>query len=148
MENMGTETLSSATHKCVLVIDNAQPTGIVANIASVLSMTLGCKVSNIVSHDVYDKQGEKHLGITQLPIPILGASGDKIKEIYKHFVSSGFENVVLVDFSTIAQHARTYYEYEQAMSRADDDDLQYIGIGICAEKKLINKATGNLSLIK
>jgi hypothetical protein len=64
---METKNLSSATHKCVLVIDNAQPTGIVANIASVLSMTLGCKVNNIVSHDVYDKQGEKHLGITQLP---------------------------------------------------------------------------------
>ena len=44
---METKNLSSATHKCVLVIDNAQPTGIVANIASVLSMTLGCKVNNI-----------------------------------------------------------------------------------------------------
>ena len=61
---METKILSNATHKCVLVIDNAQPTGIVANIASVLSMTLGCRVSNIVSHDVYDKQGERHLGIT------------------------------------------------------------------------------------
>ena len=81
---METKNLSSATHKCVLVIDNAQPTGIVANIASVLSMTLGCKVNNIVSHDVYDKQGEKHLGITQLPIPILGASQEKIKEIFKN----------------------------------------------------------------
>ena len=78
---METKILSNATHKCVLVIDNAQPTGIVANIASVLSMTLGCRVSNIVSHDVYDKQGERHLGITQLPIPILGASQEKIKEL-------------------------------------------------------------------
>ncbi len=145
---MGTETLSSATHKCVLVIDNAQPTGIVANIASVLSMTLGCKVDHIVSHDVYDKQGNKHLGITQLPIPILGASGEKIKEIYNHFLSLGLENAVLVDFSTIAQHARTYDEYEQAMAEANDDELHYIGIGICAEKKVVNKATGNLSLIR
>lgn len=55
---METATLLSATHKCVLIIDNVQPTGIVANIASVLSMTLGGKVGNIVSHDVYDKQGE------------------------------------------------------------------------------------------
>ncbi|MCY6351067.1 DUF2000 domain-containing protein [Bacteroides fragilis] len=95
---METKNLSSATHKCVLVIDNAQPTGIVANIASVLSMTLGCKVNNIVSHDVYDKQGEKHLGITQLPIPILGASQEKIKEIRKLFNSLKIEELVLVDF--------------------------------------------------
>lgn len=145
---MGTETLSSATHKCVLVIDHGQPTGIVANIASVLSMTLGCKVGNIVSHDVYDKQGERHLGITQLPIPILGASQERIKELYRHFLSLGAEDLVLVDFSTIAQQARTYDEYEQALSEAEEDKLHYIGIGVCAEKKVVNKATGNLSLLK
>lgn len=145
---MGTETLSSATHKCVLVIDHGQPTGIVANIASVLSMTLGCKVGNIVSHDVYDKQGGRHLGITQLPIPILGASQERIKELYRHFLSLGAEDLVLVDFSTIAQQARTYDEYEQAISEAEEDELHYIGIGVCAEKKVVNKATGNLSLIK
>ena len=145
---MGTETLSGATHKCGVVIDHGQPTGIVANIASVLSMTLGCKVGNIVSHDVYDKQGERHLGITQLPIPILGASQERIKELYRHFLSLGAEDLVLVDFSTIAQQARTYDEYEQALSEAEEDELHYIGIGVCAEKKVVNKATGNLSLLK
>lgn len=145
---MGTESISNATHKCVLIVDNAQHTGIVANIASVLSMTLGCKVDNIVSHDVYDKQGEKHLGITQLPIPILGASRDKIKDIRKHLLNLGVDDLVLVDFSTIAQHARTYDEYEQTMAVAEDEDLQYIGIGVCAPKKIVNKATGNLSLLK
>lgn len=145
---MGIETLSSATHKCVLIIDDAQPTGIVANIASVLSMTLGYKVDNIVSHDVYDKQGGRHLGITQLPIPILGTSQERIKELRRHFLSLGIENLVMVDFSTIAQHARTYDEYEKAMSVAEEESLQYIGIGICAEKKVVNKATGNLSLIR
>ncbi len=107
---METKNLSSATHKCVLVIDNAQPTGIVANIASVLSMTLGCKVNNIVSHDVYDKQGEKHLGITQLPIPILGASQEEIKnidEIMECYSTGGiydfFIKVVLKDLDAYNQ---------------------------------------------
>lgn len=145
---MGTDTLSSETHKCVLVIDNAQPTGVVANIASVLSMTLGHKVNHIVSHDVYDKAGERHLGITQLPVPILGTSQEKIKELHRHFQGLGLEDLVLVDFSTIAQRARTYDEYEQAMAKAGEDELQYIGIGVCAAKKIVNKVTGNLSLIK
>lgn len=148
MKYMGTETLSGATHKCVLVIDCDQPTGVVANIASVLSMTLGNKVEHIVSHDVYDKQGARHLGITQLPVPILGASQEEIKGLYKHFLSLGTENLVLVDFSTIAQQARTYDEYEQAIAKAEEEELHYIGIGVCAEKKVINKATGNLSLLR
>ena len=111
-------------------------------------MTLGCKVNNIVSHDVYDKQGEKHLGITQLPIPILGASQEKIKEIRKLFNSLKIEELVLVDFSTIAQQSKTYDEYEREMYSANEADLHYIGIGICAEKKIINKVTGCLSLIR
>ena len=145
---MGTETLSSATHKCVLIIDDTQPKGIIANIASVLSMTLGYKVEHIVSHDVYDKQGGKHLGITQLPIPILGSSQEKIKELRARFRSLETGNSVLVDFSTVAQQARTYDEYEKAMSDTNENDLYYLGIGICAEKKIVNKVTGNLSLIR
>lgn len=145
---METATLLSATHKCVLIIDNVQPTGIVANIASVLSMTLGGKVGNIVSHDVYDKQGEKHLGITQLPIPILGATQEKIKEIRDHLISLDRKDLVLVDFSTVAQYSKTYEEYEQVMKETDNNDLHYIGIGVYAEKKIVNKSTGNLSLIR
>ncbi|EXY27541.1 hypothetical protein M113_2142 [Bacteroides fragilis str. 3986 N3] len=101
-----------------------------------------------MSHDVYDKQGERHLGITQLPIPILGASQEKIKELRNYFHSLEIEDLVLVDFSTIAQQSRTYDEYEREMYSANEDDLHYVGIGICAEKKAINKATGSLSLIR
>lgn len=145
---METASLSSTTNKCILIIDNTQPTGIIANIASVLSLTLGRKIDKIVSHDVFDRQGERHLGITQLPLPILGASQEKIKEIREHILSFGLENLLLVDFSTIAQQARTYEAYERAMLNAGKDELHYIGIGVCGEKKIINKATGNLRLIR
>ena len=56
--NMGITTDSKPIYKCVLVIDNTQPTGIIANIASILSITLGKKACDIVGHDVLDKQGE------------------------------------------------------------------------------------------
>lgn len=136
------------TKKCVLVIDNEQPTGIIANTASVLSITLGNQIDGIVSYDVYDKQGEKHLGITQMPIPVLGASRDKIKEIRRHLLTLGVEDMVLVDFSNIARQSRSYDHYETAMLTTGEDEIHYIGIGICADKKVINKATGNLSLIR
>lgn len=134
--------------KCVLIIDNTLPTGIIANTASVLSITLGKQIEGIVSHDVYDKQGEKHLGITQMPIPILGASCDKIKEIRRSLISSNTEGLVLVDFSNIAQQSKTYDHYESVMLVTDGDDINYMGIGICGDRKVINRATGNLSLIR
>lgn len=136
------------TKKCVLIIDNVQPTGIIANTASVLSITLGNQIEGIVSHDVFDKQGEKHLGITQMPIPVLGASRDEIKQIRKHLLSQNMQDLVLVDFSNIAQQSKTYDNYETIMGTAEENHIQYIGIGIYGEKKIINKATGNLRLIK
>lgn len=134
--------------KCVLIIDNTQPTGIIANTASVLSITIGNYVDGMVSHDVYDKKGDKHLGITQLPIPILGATSDKIKEIRKNLRSLDSDDLVVVDFSDIAQRSKTYEQYESVMQNIDENDIRYIGIGVFGDKKMINKATGNLSLIR
>ena len=136
------------TKKCVLVIDNEQPIGMVANTASVLSITLGKQVEGMVSHDIYDKQGEKHLGITQMPIPILGASKEQIKEIRKRLLSAEENELLLVDFTNIAQQAKTYENYESQMLETTEDSIQYIGIGIYGDKKKINKTTGNLSLIR
>ena len=146
--NMGITTDSKPIYKCVLVIDNTQPTGIIANIASILSITLGKKACDIVGHDVLDKQGEIHSGITRCPIPILGASPETIKEVRERLRSFDAKDMVLVDFSTVAQQAKIYEEYEQGMRETDEADLCYMGIGIYAEKRIINKATGNLSLIR
>lgn len=134
--------------KCVLIIDSTQPTGIIANTASVLSISLGRQLGNIVGQDVYDKQGEKHLGITQMPIPILGASPEKIKEIRRHLLSLHIEDMVIVDFSDIAQNSKTYHHYETVLLATDETDIRYIGIAVYGDKKNINKATGNLSLIR
>ncbi|QJB35910.1 DUF2000 domain-containing protein [Chitinophaga oryzae] len=134
--------------KCVLIIDSTQPTGIIANTSSVLSITLGQQLGNIIGQDVYDKQGEKHLGITQMPIPILGASPEKIKEIRRHLLSLLIEDIVIVDFSDIAQKSKTYDHYENIMRTTTENDIRYIGIAVYGDKKVINKATGNLSLIR
>jgi hypothetical protein len=144
---MGMNKISNLTQKCVLIIDNAQSTGIIANVASVLSISLGKNIDGIVSHDVYDKEGGKHLGITQLPVPVLGASRGEIKEIRQHLLSLSLADMVLVDFLTIAQQSRTYEEYEASILNAEERDIHYVGIGVCGEKKIINKATGNLRLI-
>lgn len=72
----------------------------------------------------------------------------KIKEIRDHLISLDRKDLVLVDFSTVAQYSKTYEEYEQVMKETDNNDLHYIGIGVYAEKKIVNKSTGNLSLIR
>lgn len=134
--------------KCVLIIDNTQPIGIIANTASVLSITLGTKIESIVGQHVYDKDGGEHLGITRIPIPVLGTSSENIKDIRRVVLSLEEENLIIVGFTDIAQKSKTYDQYEATMLTKDQNDICYIGIALYGDIKTINKITGNLSLIR
>ena len=57
--------------KCVMVIDESLPLGIIANTAAIMGITLGKKMPEVVGADVTDQSGSKHLGIIEFPVPIL-----------------------------------------------------------------------------
>lgn len=145
---MTTSNFDPQTHKCVLIIDNTLPYGIIANAASVLSITLGAKIKDLISQDIIDKDGVTHLGITQFPIPILGTTKEHIKEIREKMLLENQSELVFVDFSDLAQQSKTYDEYTDKLQTIETQQINYLGIGICTKKKVINKATGNLSLIR
>ncbi|MFG6426410.1 MAG: DUF2000 domain-containing protein [Muribaculaceae bacterium] len=135
-------------YKCVLIVDNTLPTGIIANISAVLSMALGKTNPEIIGKDVKDASGIIHAGITQLPIPILGASKTELRHIRERIKDMNEIENSIVDFTTLAQSCLTYEEYEKRIAETSEDELEYIGIGIIANKKTINKCTGNLKLIR
>ncbi len=51
-----------------------------------------------------------------------------------HLISLDRKDFVLVDFSTVGQHSRTYEEYKQAMKETNNNDY-YIGIGFMQKRK-------------
>ena len=51
--------------KCVMVIDEHLPLGIIANTAAIMGITLGKKMPEVVGADVTDKTGNEHLGIIE-----------------------------------------------------------------------------------
>lgn len=57
--------------KCVMVIDENLPLGIIANTAAIMGITLGKQMPEVVGVDVYDGTGNGHLGIIEFPVPIL-----------------------------------------------------------------------------
>ena len=67
------------SEKCVMVIDGALPTGVIANTAAILGVTLGKRQPDAVGPDVTDKGGRLHLGIVALPVPILRTDGLQLK---------------------------------------------------------------------
>ena len=134
--------------KCVMVIDENLPLGIIANTAAIMGITLGRKMPEVVGADVYDRTGNEHLGIIEFPVPILKGNADIIKTIREKLYEPDFSDLTVVDFSDLAQGCKTYDEFMEKMKEAPEIDLNYFGIAICGTKKKVNKLTGNMALLR
>ena len=117
--------------KCVMVIDENLPLGIIANTAAIMGITLGKKLPEVVGVDVYDRTGNEHLGIIEFPVPILKGNADIIKNIREKLYDPEFSDLTVVDFSDLAQSCKTYSEFIEKMKGLAETDLNYFGIVIC-----------------
>lgn len=134
--------------KCVMVLDEELPLGILANTAGIMGITLGKHVPETVGPDVVDKSGNGHLGIIGIPVPVLKADKERIREIRRQLYRPEFSDLVVVDFSDVAQSCNVYEEYMKKAASVGEQDMTYYGLGICGAKKLVNKLTGNLPLLR
>ena len=134
--------------KCVMVIDEHLPLGIIANTAAIMGITLGKKMPEVVGADVIDRTGKEHLGIIEFPVPILKGYVESIKAIREKLYEPDFSDLTVVDFSDLAQSCKTYDEFIGKMKEVSEADLNYFGIAICGTKKKINKLTGSMALLR
>ncbi|MDM8144269.1 DUF2000 domain-containing protein [Megamonas hypermegale] len=134
--------------KCVIVVEKSLPLGLVANTCAIMGISLGKKFPQIVGESIFDKNGNKHLGIIEFPVPILQAASDRIKFIRSKLYEEDFGDVVCVDFSDVAQGCKTYAEFIGRMKLTEAEKLEYLGLCICGDKKKVNKLTGNLPLLR
>lgn len=134
--------------KCVIVVDENLPLGIIANTAAILGITMGMKMPDVVGNDVLDLEGNPHMGIIQFPVPILKGNTEILKSIRTKLFDPQFSELTVADFSDLAQGCKTYDEFTHKMASTSESELNYIGIAICGNKKQINKLTGNLPLLR
>lgn len=140
--------MEEQNEKCVMVIDANLPLGIIANTAAILGITLGKKRPEAVGCDVSDQSGNVHLGIIEFPVPILKGSPEEIREIREKLYQMEFQDLVVVDFSDLAQGCKTYDEFVQKMEGVPERNLQYLGLAICGAKKKVNRLTGRMPLLR
>lgn len=134
--------------KCVMVIDENLPLGIIANTAAIMGITLGKKMPEVIGADVYDKTGKEHLGIIAFPVPVLKGNTEQIKSIRKKLYEPEFSELIVVDFSDLAQGCKTYKEYIEKMKLTSEAELTYFGIAVCGGKKKVNQLTGSMALLR
>ena len=134
--------------KCVMVIDENLPLGLIANTAAIMGITLGRDMPEVVGADVTDRSGRLHRGIIEFPVPILKATPETIKALRERLYQPEFQDVTAVDFSDLAQSCKTYGEFIEKMALTSENDLQYFGIALCGAKKKVNKLTGSMPLLR
>ncbi len=132
--------------KYVIVVDRNLPTGLLANTAAVLATSIGRVAEGVVGHSVEDASGNVHEGITQLPIAILASDGPGIAELHDRAVPQ--DGVFMVGFTSTAQRAKRYDEYEQRLAMLESDELEYVGLGIFGDAGEVKRLTGNLPLLR
>lgn len=134
--------------KCVMILDENLPLGLIANTAAIMGITLGKKLPEVVGADVLDRSGNVHLGIIEFPVPVLKASCDTIKAVRERLYRPEYQELTVVDFSDLAQGCRTYDEFIQKMEQAPEETLEYLGVAICGPKKKVNQFTGSMPLLR
>ncbi|MFE3027167.1 DUF2000 domain-containing protein [Nocardia tengchongensis] len=146
-ENSGTTTsgVAATNSKCVVVVSDDLPVGLQVNAASVITMTLGERVPGLIGPDVKDGDGVLHPGIVLIPVPILTATADAVREMW---IGAGENGLVRVGFSALAQSCRTYDEYEDRMASTATGELRFAGVGLYGAKKLVNRLAGSLPLLR
>lgn len=133
--------------KCVLIIDESLPLGVVANTAAVLAMSIGKLCPDMVGRDLFDAAGKVRRGITTMALPALKGNADLLRDLREKL--QGYEpDLIVVDLVGATRTTRSYEEYAEALAETPEDKQQYLGIALCGDKKVVNKFSGNLPLLR
>jgi hypothetical protein len=132
--------------KCVIVVAEGLPLGPTVNVASVLATTLGHRIGSLIGPAVIDASGQTHPGFTTLPLPILMAEPEAIKQVRMQAIAS--DDIFVADFTESAQQARTYEDYIQVLATLSTDELIYLGVVLYGPKKKISRLAGNFRLLR
>ncbi|MHC1719250.1 MAG: DUF2000 domain-containing protein [Clostridiaceae bacterium] len=131
-----------------MVVDEQLPLGIIANTAAILGMTLGKKIPELIGRDAADASGQSHLGIITIPVPILKGNREILKELREKLYGPDYEDVIVADFSDVAQSCNIYSEYLKKALSTSESEHTYYGLAICGSKKKVNKLTGSMPLLR
>ena len=134
--------------KVAIVVDQVMPSGLAANTAAVLALSIGRQLESIIGPELKDGDGCSHAGITTMPIPILTAPSEIVKEIRHRAAADVERGLVVIDFTGCAQRTRTYDDYARLLESATDEDIEYLGVAVHGPRKAVQRLTGSLPLLK
>jgi hypothetical protein len=139
--------INVSENKCVLIIDESMPLGTIANTAAVLSASLGKLRPEMIGVDLPDCDGYTHQGITTMAIPVLKGNGPLLKRMRAQLKEFD-PGLLVVDVTSATRTTKCYEEYAAVLRQTPADEIEYLGLALFGEKKIVNSLTGNLGLLR
>lgn len=136
----------ASLHKCTIVINKDLGAGLSMNAASVIGISFGKTVENLVGPDMQSQDGVDYPGVIYAPLPVLLAQGSYVQELLMQAKKD--DEIYVMPFSSLAQSCKTYDEYGEKITAVDSQYIELVAIGLIGPKKKITKLTGNLSLYR
>ena len=134
--------------KCVMIIDRELPSGIAANTAAALGISLSGRIEGLVGGRLTDMDGRVHEGVTNIAIPILASSKEELHQIHDKIMEKSDSEIFLIGFSEVAQKSLNYKDYEEKLAYRAKEQIDYLGICIYGPKSKVNKLSGSLKVLR
>jgi len=134
--------------KYVLIVNSELPVGLALNCAAILGMSLGARLDGALGPDVPDRDGVLHRGLTQVPVPILTATSERLAALRMEAEASGREDLTVLDFTKEAQSSATYDLYRERLGGVGTADAEYCAVMLQGPRKLVDRLTRQLPLYR
>lgn len=135
----------SSPERCVIVVDQTLPTGLAANAAAVLALTVGARFPQLPGQHLIDADGAVHPGLIPMGLPVLSAPPDRLRSLRLAALNAQLH---VVDFPTAGQQTTDYDAFAASVRATITPDLTYLGLALTAPAKPIRKLTGGLPLLR
>lgn len=132
--------------KCVIIVDETLPAGIIANATACLGFSLGGQLPEEIGPVQTDASGIQHGGLLNIPIPILAADKMQLHNVINSAYAADLDYVF--DMSEAAQSSKTQQEYGDRIRKITADEMKYWAVACYGPKKTINRLCGNLPLYR
>lgn len=136
----------ASQHRCTIIINSQLSPGLAMNAASVIGISFGRTVENLVGPDLHSLDAVSYPGVIYAPLPVLRAEGSYVQQLLA--IAGQDDEMVAMPFSALAQSCRTYEEYGERISAVPSPQIALVAIGLLGPKKKITALTGNLALYK
>jgi hypothetical protein len=117
--------------------------GLAANAAAILALTLGVHRPQLIGAGFDDAAGTPHLGLIPTGLPILGTEAAELPALREAARERG---LLVVDLPAPGQQTTDYDEFRAAVTATAE--LAYLAILVSGPQKPVRAITGQLALLR